>query len=490
VSVVLLQAAVWTGTVALAVTVAPPVDGVLSGRGAATAIGAAAGAAVFLALGRARVSLGVVARVGRRRALARSVLLTGRSAYEEALWRGLLLGWLASTVGRLTALAAATTLFAASHVPSQGRRAAAHVVTGAAFGGAYLLTGALLAAIVAHALYNVLVGLVRLDATTVPFGQSTAREDRHTIGGALPRGTATTPPRPLPDGRAPLARLEDVRRTFGSVVALDGLTLELGPGEVLALLGPNGAGKSTAVAIMLGLRRPDSGKAVLFGRDPSSPDARREIGVVLQEATFPWTLRVREVVELVRRHYERPRATDELIDLLGLAPNAGRQTGGLSGGQKRRLALALAFAGQPRALFLDEPTAGLDVDARRALWSILGTYVEAGGAILLTTHRIEEVEAVASRVVLMAAGRVIREGTVDDVRREAGLTRVQLRAARLPALPAVVTAESRFDRHTIYTDRSDEVVSALVASGEPFAELEVAPARLEDAFLVLTGGER
>jgi ABC-2 type transport system ATP-binding protein len=488
VSIVLLQAAVWVGTVAFAAAIAPPVDGAVTSRVEGLTIGVAAGFGAFLLLGRTRIPLAVLTHGGGRRAIARGILLTGRSAYEEALWRGLLLGWLASTIGRLGALAATTMLFAASHVPSQGRRAAAQLVTGAAFGIVYLATGALLAAIVAHALYNVLVGLTLLGATPVRFGQSTARERPRTIGDALPRGIATTPPRPFAHDPAPVARLEEVRRTFGSVVALDGLSLEFRAGEVFALLGPNGAGKSTAVAIMLGLRRPDSGTATLFGRDPASPDARREIGVVLQDASFPWTLRVREVVELVGRHYARPRPTDELLELLGLAPLARRQTGGLSGGQKRRLALALALAGRPRALFLDEPTAGLDVDARRGLWRILGEFVEEGGAILLTTHRLEEAEAVATRLVVLAGGRVIREGSVDDLRRQAGLTRVNLRAARLPALPAVVGAESRLDRHTLYTDRSDALVAALVASGEPFTELEVTPARLEDAFVALTGG--
>jgi ABC-2 type transport system ATP-binding protein len=414
-------------------------------------------------------------------------VLSTRSAYEEALWRGLLLGSLAVVSGRLAALVATTALFAATHVPRYGWRAATHLLTGAVFGVVYLATGALAAAIVAHALYNVLVGTALL-AAPVDFGQSTAVSGRRTIGRDPPRGAATQPhASPHPDaGGRPAARLADVRKTFGDTLALDGVSVELRDGEVLGLLGPNGAGKSTAVAIMLGLRQPDRGRVELFGSDPRSPEARRAVGVVLQHDGFPWTLRVREIVELVRAHYAEPLDTEWLLERLGLASLAGRQAGGLSGGQRRRLALALALAGRPRALFLDEPTAGLDVEGRRALWEVIEDYVAAGGAILLTTHRLDEAEALATRLVVLAGGRVLREGTVTTVREEAGLARVSVRTRKLPELPGALGVESRLDRHTIFTDRSDELVAALVASAVPFSDLEVTRASLEDAFVALT----
>jgi ABC-2 type transport system ATP-binding protein len=480
----------WGCTVALVAVVSTPVDGFVDGPAAGLLIGVLAGAALFFALARAPLRLRGAPRGWRRLLLARGLLLSGRSAYEEALWRGLLLGWLVAPIGAVAALMTSSALFAAAHVPRYGRRAATQLVTGLVFGAVYLATGALLAAIVAHALYNVLVAGALLVAAPVRFGQSTRRARRPTIERVPREGPATDPRPTISADVEPLSVLRDVRRTFGSTVALDCVSLQLRSGEVVGLLGPNGAGKSTAVAIMLGLRRPDTGSVELFGRDPRPPAARREIGIVLQEPSFPWTLRVREVIDLVRAHYAEPRATETLLDQLGLTAQADRQCGGLSGGQKRRLALALALAGRPRALFLDEPTEGLDVDGRRALWDILDDYVRTGGAILLTTHRIEEAEAVATRIAVLAGGRLIREGSVDSVRSEAGVTRVRVRADRLPDLPGAIGIESRRDRHTIYTNRSDELVAALVAGGMPFSDLEITPATLEDAFVVLTRAAR
>jgi ABC-2 type transport system ATP-binding protein len=206
------------------------------------------------------------------------------------------------------------------------------------------------------------------------------------------------------------AALRAVTKRFGSAAALDGVDLEVGAGEVLALLGPNGAGKTTAVAILLGLRRPDEGRAELFGGDPARPASRARVGVTPQETGFPPTLRVREVVELVRAHFPSPAPTPELLDRFGLAELGRRQTGGLSGGERRRLAVALAFAGRPEAVFLDEPTVGLDVESRRTVWCEIERYAGEGGTVLLTTHHLDEAQRLAPRVVVLARGRVVAEG--------------------------------------------------------------------------------
>jgi ABC-2 type transport system ATP-binding protein len=207
------------------------------------------------------------------------------------------------------------------------------------------------------------------------------------------------------------AALRRVTKRFGAVVALDGVDLELRSGELLAVLGRNGAGKTTALSVLLGLRRADSGRAELFGDDPRRPASRAQIGVTPQDAGFPPTLRVREIVDLVAAHFATPVATGELLERFGLTGCARRQAGGLSGGERRRLSVALAFVGRPLALFLDEPTTGLDVEARRDVWAELRAYAAGGGTILLTTHYLEEAEALASRVVVLACGRVVAEGS-------------------------------------------------------------------------------
>jgi ABC-2 type transport system ATP-binding protein len=207
------------------------------------------------------------------------------------------------------------------------------------------------------------------------------------------------------------AALRGVTKRFGDVLALDGVEIELRRAEVLALLGPNGAGKTTALSLMLGLRRADVGRVELFGADPRRPASRAAVGVTPQETGFPPTLRVGEIADLVRAHYAAPAGTGELLDRFGLAHCARRQVGGLSGGERRRLAVALAFAGRPLAVFLDEPTTGLDVEARRSVWAELQAYSSGGGTILLTTHYLEEAEALASRVVLLARGRIAGEGS-------------------------------------------------------------------------------
>jgi ABC-2 type transport system ATP-binding protein len=216
------------------------------------------------------------------------------------------------------------------------------------------------------------------------------------------------------------AALRAVTKRFGETPALEAVDLEVRAGEVLALLGPNGAGKTTALSLLLGLRRPDRGRVELFGRDPRSPAARSAVGATPQESGFPPTLRIRELVDLVRAHFPDPVPTAELLGRFGLAELERRQAGGLSAGQRRRLSVALAFAGKPRLLLLDEPTAGLDIEARRAVWAEVESHSLAGGTVLLTTHHLEEAEALATRIVLLRSGQVVAEGTAAELSTRAG----------------------------------------------------------------------
>jgi ABC-2 type transport system ATP-binding protein len=209
-----------------------------------------------------------------------------------------------------------------------------------------------------------------------------------------------------------------------------------------------------------------------------------------QEVSFPPTLRVREVVDFVRAHYPEPAPTQALLHDFGLEAVAERQAGGLSGGTRRRLALALAFAGRPPLVFLDEPTTGLDVAARREVWELLRAFAHEGGTALLTTHYLEEAEALASRVAILDHGRVLVSGTVAEVKARVGLSRIQLRAASVPQLPGVVATVRGDGRVTLVARDVDEAVRALVTSGVAFAELEVVPLTLEEAFLHLTAEPR
>jgi ABC-2 type transport system ATP-binding protein len=274
------------------------------------------------------------------------------------------------------------------------------------------------------------------------------------------------------------AELDEVTKRFGQVTALATVTLRLDEGDVLALLGPNGAGKSTALAVLLGLRVPDSGSARLFGLEPRRADARRDVGVAPQETAFPPMLRVVEVLELVRRHYAAPLALNRLGERFGLGNLLRRQLGGLSGGERRLVAVALAFAGRPRLLVLDEPTAALDAEARLRVWNAVRAHAGAGGTVLLTTHHVDEAEALAQRVVLLEAGTVVADGSVDELKRAAGLTRVSFRAPARLALPGLVR-----EGDTIRADVEDAgaFVGSLVRRGVELAALEVRPLTLEEA---------
>jgi ABC-2 type transport system ATP-binding protein len=480
--------AAWAALTALGLATAPgiaPLDPMLGGLGDALVLGCTAGAGTFALLARRRLPAVAIVALPRQRLLARSLVLTAKSAQEEVLWRALLLGVLAGPLGRLAALAASAVLFAGSHVRRQGRAATAHLLTGTAFGAVYLTTGRLLAAIAAHATYNVLIGAASMAEDCMSISDNGRTRSR------LVASSATLDRRPMTAAAARLpadavARLEGVVRSFGRVRALDGIDLALHRGEVLALLGPNGAGKSTAVAIMLGLRRPDQGRASLNGGDPRKASSRRAVGAVLQDVSFPPTLRVRELVDLVRAHFPAPSSVEETLARLDLNSVADRQAAGLSGGQRRRLAVALALAGNPKVLFLDEPTAGMDAAGRRTLLRDVAAFAANGGAVLLTTQQLAEAEEIASRVALLTRGRVALEGTVAEVRARGGMTRVTLRATALPPLSGVTSVDSQGDRHVMLVGDADALVAELVHSGVAFRELEVVPVSLEDAFVAIT----
>jgi ABC-2 type transport system ATP-binding protein len=274
------------------------------------------------------------------------------------------------------------------------------------------------------------------------------------------------------------AGLEQVTKRFGAVAALDDVTLTVEHGDVLAVLGPNGAGKSTALALLLGLRRPDAGRAMLLGGDPTRARTRRAVGVALQESAYPATLRVRELIELVAAHYDSPLAASDLAGRFGLGDLTGRQVGGLSGGERRRVAVALGFAGNPRLVVLDEPTAGLDLYTRRAVWDAVREHAAGGGTILFTTHYLEEAEALATRVIVIDSGRIVADGTVESIRKAAGLTCVSFRAA-----PGTIIegAERDGDRLRMFTGDAGSTVESLVRADVPLLDLEVRALTLEES---------
>jgi ABC-2 type transport system ATP-binding protein len=291
----------------------------------------------------------------------------------------------------------------------------------------------------------------------------------------------------------PAAELVAAVKRYGRVTALDGVDLALKPGEVTALLGPNGAGKTTAVKLLLGLVRPSGGQARLFGRDPRSPAARIRAGALMQISKVPETLKVREHLDLFASYYPRPLPRGEVIAATGLEGLEDRLFGKLSGGQRQRLLLALAICGDPDLLFLDEPTVGLDVESRRALWSAIRRLASLGKTILLTTHYLEEADALSDRVAVLSRGRIVALGTPAEIKARAAARRIRcvarLTVAEARALPGVASARQDGAALEILTGAAEAVVGELLARDPGLAGLEVTGAGLEEAFLALTGGD-
>jgi ABC-2 type transport system ATP-binding protein len=287
-----------------------------------------------------------------------------------------------------------------------------------------------------------------------------------------------------------IARLEGVHKRYGAVTALDGINLTIHRGELLALLGPNGAGKTTSISLLLGLHRADQGTVSLFGKDPQDIEARRRIGVMLQSANLPPTLKVRELIRVTASYYPNPRSVAECATIAGITDLLDRRYVALSGGQQRRVQFAMALAGNPELLFLDEPTVGLDLSARQALWASIRSLVASGSSVVLTTHYLEEAEALADRVCVIARGRVISEGTVDALRAHVSVRRIRcltsVPAETIAAWPEVDTASQQQGHMVIATQHAEAVVRRLLAIDADLAELEVQRAGLAEAFTEIT----
>ena len=280
-------------------------------------------------------------------------------------------------------------------------------------------------------------------------------------------------------------------RSYGSVQAVRGIDLAVAPGETVALLGPNGAGKTTTIDMILGLRRPDRGTVSVFGTSPGEAVRSGWVGGMLQIGSPPDQLRVRELVALVASYYPHPLGVDDVLRQTGTADIARRWAAKLSGGQIQRVRFAAALVGDPDLLVLDEPTSGIDVEGRRGFWRAMRAVAERGKTILFATHYLEEADANADRIVLMARGRIVADGPATEIKAKVGSRSIRATLpgaglAELRALPGVLSAERQGDAITLSCSDTDAALGALLASFPGTRDVEVRGASLEEAFLQLT----
>jgi len=287
-----------------------------------------------------------------------------------------------------------------------------------------------------------------------------------------------------------VASLEGVNKNYGSIRALRGVDFRVRAGEVVALLGPNGAGKTTAVKLLLGLMQPNAGRARVFGGDPTNPENRMRTGAMLQVGRVPETLRVREHIDLFSSYYQKPMAPAEILAAAGLEKLSDRKFGELSGGQKQRVLFALAICGDPDLLFLDEPTVGLDVEARRMLWDEIRRMVTRGKTVLLTTHYLQEADALADRVAVINQGEIIAQGTPSEIKAKTAGKRIRcitsLSVHSLRQIPGVTEVKEDREAVEIHGVEAEPIVRELLSRDAHLSGLEIASAGLEEAFLALT----
>jgi ABC-2 type transport system ATP-binding protein len=297
---------------------------------------------------------------------------------------------------------------------------------------------------------------------------------------------------PIQSGRGhrSVAQLQGVNKNFGAIRALVNFNFSVRAGDLTALLGPNGAGKTTAIKLLLGLVRPTSGDVSVFGAEPSEPSTRTRVGAMLQVGRVPETLRVAEHIDLFSSYYPNPLPISETLAIAGLEDLRYRKFGDLSGGQKQRVLFALAICGNPDLLFLDEPTVGLDVEARHLLWQEIRNLLSRGKTVVLTTHYLEEADALADRVAVINKGSIIAEGTPAEIKSRTAGRKIrcvtQLAPAVIRNIKGVVNVQTDREAVVIQANDAESVLRGLLSLDLEVSGIEVTSAGLEDAFLALT----
>jgi len=289
----------------------------------------------------------------------------------------------------------------------------------------------------------------------------------------------------------PVVSFENVRKTYGKVQAVDGLTMELRPGETVAFLGPNGAGKSTSLDMLLDLRKPDRGRIRMFGSDPYHAIKNGKVGAMLQSGGLMPEVTVRELVSLVTSFHPRPEPVDQTMRRAGITEFANQRVDKLSGGQTQRVRFALAIVGDCDLIVLDEPTTAMDVETRRSFWDNMKVEVAEGKTLLFATHYLEEADQAADRIIVINRGRLLADGTPAEIKARAGAKRLSFRLDRIDepfllGLPALVNVEIRHDLVQIQSSDSDRTLYALLDAGYRPREIEVSSLGLEQAFLAIT----
>jgi ABC-2 type transport system ATP-binding protein len=304
-------------------------------------------------------------------------------------------------------------------------------------------------------------------------------------------GSRVADPTATPAAESIAVRFDAVSRRFGAVTALDGIDLSIRIGETVALLGPNGAGKSTAIGLLLGLLETTTGTVRTLGLTPAAAVASGRVGSMLQGAGLPSNARVGELVDFARRLYPQPLPRATIVERAGLTALTGRSVETLSGGEAQRVRFAIAIAGDPDLVFLDEPTVAMDVETRRAFWADMRRSAGEGRTILFATHYLEEADQVADRVVVLDRGHIVADGSSRSIRarihgRTVRFDSVEPDETSLATLPGVTAVDIRGATVSLATTDADATVAALVMRRVPIRDLEVTGADLEDAFVALT----
>ncbi len=300
--------------------------------------------------------------------------------------------------------------------------------------------------------------------------------------------------RPPSSGIELAGLVKTFRSPQGPVQAVRGVGISIAPGETVALLGPNGAGKSTTIDMVLGLLPPDAGTVSLFGMRPADAISRGAVGAMLQTGSLIRDLSVRELVTMMASLYPHPLPVDEVIELTGIGDIAGRRTQKLSGGQTQRVRFAVALVSNPDLLMLDEPTVAMDVEGRHGFWTTMRTFAARGKTVVFATHYLEEADAYADRVILMARGQIVADGPATEIKATVGLKTIRatlpgIDPAALAILPGVTHADGRGEAVILNCSDSDAAIRALLADYPQARDIEINGAGLEQAFLQLTGDD-